>query len=295
MILRSATIAIALAALVFTSGGCGRRKQPPQPAMPARPMPQPLANQPPGGLARPITIRVMSRLGPGQIKETTTLTINGVTHTINLDLEKLKKTSVDFTLNGPGVVTFTATCQTTYPNQVRHGRGNGQFHVGDDTTFELFMREGGDPFDLFLQTPEQGGPLAQVTLAQDFRKIQRERKMIDVPPGEKLKVKLARTVEHKIAFKSAGQAVTDRQLGIPLSITATIKSRLADALNRPWTNTTTIEEEITLEGATGRRYEIIWYDHIRTGVAAHHDNGLPARQDFEVTESASYELRTIVE
>jgi len=299
MSLRSATMVIVLAAVTFTSG-CGRRRQPPPPANPARPMAQPQVKFPAGEPGRPITVRVLSRLGPGQIKETTTLTVNGVTRVIHLDLDTLPKTSVDFTLPGPGLLTYSATCQTTYKNMVRHGRGNGQLHIGNETTFELFMRDAVvDPFELFLQTHEQVGPLAQVTLAPDYRRVERERRRIDVAPGQPANVKVSRTVEHKVIFRQNGENIADSKLGIPLGVTATVKARLAEALNRAWANSTAVEEEVSLQGGKGRHFEVVWYDHIRTGAVTFSDNTgmniVEVRREFEVTESTTFELRTVIE
>lgn len=287
--------------------GCGRadkpKAPPPQVQMAKPPGPPPMAGGQapmpavmpmPPGQQRQVTVRVLSRLGPGQERETTTLTINGVTKTIKLDRNNLTQTSVDFQLQAPATYRYVGACRTTYKDRDRQGVGENQITLAGDATYELFMQDAGhDPFTLFMQPANPAPENVQVAIEADFRKIFKDKKRLTIAPGAKANETISRKVEHKILFQVGNDLATEGQAGIPLAVVAAVKARLADSLSRKWTDTTSIAAEVTLDGDRARKYEIVWYDRVRTGTLTYPEHTGNRSLTFELVEASEYEIKAL--
>jgi hypothetical protein len=105
-----------------------------------RPDPSKKANAGKPPVDQPLTVRVFSRLGPGQVLESTNITVGSAIKTIDLSEKGKTQSYVDFHLKGPGTYRYALSTKLTWnTGAVNDGSGEGQITVAEDATYNLVM------------------------------------------------------------------------------------------------------------------------------------------------------------
>ncbi|MFC1825536.1 hypothetical protein ACFL9T_22725 [Thermodesulfobacteriota bacterium] len=134
------------------------------------------------------------------------------------------------------------------------------------------------------QAPAQSS--IAVHLQPETEKEEGATEEISIPPGVTIKVKRSRTVEHtvNVNWSIAGGGSID--MGVRQIISASIRGEIEQTQGRTYQQTETIEYEVELNGEKSDRYELIWTDVWRKGVAEVQHGGQTRILPFQFRERA---------
>jgi hypothetical protein len=108
---------------------------------------------------------------------------------------------------------------------------------------------------------------------------------IDTPPGTSITVRRSRNIQHTISLEDRVTGGLSVGFNITQVIDASIKTEIERKTGRSFTQSETVEHEVTLSGEYSNKYTLCWVDIWRKGIVEVHQNEKVQVLPFKIRES----------
>jgi hypothetical protein len=143
-------------------------------------------------------------------------------------------------------------------------------------------------------TLQRGAPLPGmelVTTSVDAKvlKVEVDSEVITVPRGVKRTVKKSRTITRTLEAATTTKAGGEAGVNIG-PLTAKIQGEIEKKLGRTFQESEAVEQTVEIDGNTHQRFQLTWYDRMRTGEISYRENGTLKNAKFLFREGTELEV-----
>lgn len=143
-----------------------------------------------------------------------------------------------------------------------------------------------------IESEDVGIEGVRVYLNPGFTRTEVSSETIELPVGVISRTKKARTIERAILIAQREMQEIGLQAEIPV-LSAAIRTQIGEETGQTFTQSETIEQEVTLDGNVSQKYKLIWYDRIRTGTVEFRLGGKLRNMPFKFREFAELRVEAL--
>lgn len=138
--------------------------------------------------------------------------------------------------------------------------------------------------------------VTRITLDDKVTKVEVASEEVEIDRGVQVKIKKSRTIQHDVGFETTARLESELEVkgGVWIAeVRARVKGEIGNKIGRKYSESETIEQEVSLDGNVNTKYKLVWIEKYRTGKSMIIEDGKRIELPFKFREGADLLVKAV--
>lgn len=138
--------------------------------------------------------------------------------------------------------------------------------------------------------------ITRITLDDKVTKVEVASEEVEIDRGVQVKIKKSRTIQHDVGFETTARLEIEIEAkgGLWLAeVRGQVKGEIGAKSGRKYTDSETVEQEVSLDGNINTKYKLVWIEKYRTGKSVIIQDGKQIDLPFKFREGADLLIKAV--